>query len=192
MHKSHRQEDQTQYKRKHNKFFPFFNNNHIIRRSNVVLNSDCSWTSLPEIRRILCGKGEVKTLHFILNKGAESWAISVDKTVSIIIATLNYLIAVNISSWKFTFERTYEICTCIIGCQYCDQILTALVDYICVISGCWTGAGCKVIMNVDVQVDSNCVILYYCEVGIHKTGVIGHTDPLGRECTLALGFVNYS
>ena len=47
-------------------------------------------------------------------------------------------------------------------------------------------------MNVDVQVDSNCVILYYCEIGIYKTGVVGHADPLGGKCALALGFVNYS
>ena len=47
-------------------------------------------------------------------------------------------------------------------------------------------------MNMDVQVDSNCIILYYCEVGIHKTSVVGHADPLGGKCALALGFVDYS
>ena len=97
MLKSHHQEGQTHYERKHNKIFPFFNNYHIIGGSDVILNSDCSGTSLPEIGRVLCGKSEVETLHLILHKGVESWTVSVDETVSIIVAALDYLIAVDIS-----------------------------------------------------------------------------------------------
>ena len=47
-------------------------------------------------------------------------------------------------------------------------------------------------MDVDVQVDSNCVVFYNCEVCVNKTGVVGHADPFGGECALALSFVNNS